>query len=87
MLISCWLRVLRASGAGEVPKFFDTVLAKRASEAVTLKGHWWDARRSVAEEGVKEKASKVCAGVCLRARAAGFTGSISTGCAAGAHGA
>jgi hypothetical protein len=42
-----------------VPKFFDGVLSKRASEAVTLKGHWWDARRSVAAEGIKEKPFKV----------------------------
>jgi hypothetical protein len=48
--------------AGEVPKFFDNVLSKRAGEAVTLKGHWWDARRDVALEGVKEKAFKVCGG-------------------------
>lgn len=41
--------------AGEVPKFFDNVLSKRAGEAVTLKGHWWDARRDMALEGVKEK--------------------------------
>eukprot|EP00878_Enallax_costatus_P000627 GHUV01000730.1.p1 GENE.GHUV01000730.1~~GHUV01000730.1.p1 ORF type:complete len:638 (+),score=262.56 GHUV01000730.1:185-2098(+) len=41
--------------AGEVPKFFDNVLSKRASEAVSLKGHWWDARRSAAQEGIKEK--------------------------------
>jgi hypothetical protein len=42
-----------------VPKFFDNVLSKRAGEAVTLKGHWWDARRDVALEGVKEKNFKV----------------------------
>lgn len=42
-----------------MPKFFDTVLSKRAGEAVTLKGHWWDARRDVALEGVKEKNFKV----------------------------
>jgi hypothetical protein len=41
--------------AGEVPKFFDNVLSKRASEAVALKGHWWDARRDAAQEGIKEK--------------------------------
>jgi len=44
--------------AGEVPKFFDNVLSKRASEAVSVKGLWWDARRDVALEGVKEKAFK-----------------------------
>lgn len=44
---------------GEVPKFFDNVLSKRAGEAVTVKGHWWDARREVALEGVKEKSFKV----------------------------
>jgi hypothetical protein len=44
---------------GDVPKFFDGVLSKRAGEAVTLKGHWWDARRDVALEGVKEKQFKV----------------------------
>jgi hypothetical protein len=38
-----------------VPKFFDNVLTKRATEAVTLKGHWWDARREVALEGIKER--------------------------------
>lgn len=45
--------------SGEVPKFFDNVSSKRAGEAVTLKGHWWDARRDVALEGVKEKSFKV----------------------------
>jgi len=44
--------------AGEVPKFFDNVLSKRAGEAVALKGLWWDHRRDVAQEGVKEKAFK-----------------------------
>eukprot|EP00775_Hariotina_reticulata_P010525 gene10525-10685_t len=44
--------------AGEVPKFFDNVLSKRAGEAVTLKGQWWDARRDVAAEGIKEKQFK-----------------------------
>jgi hypothetical protein len=44
---------------GEVPKFFDNVLAKRAGEAVSLKGMWWDARRDAAMEGIKEKEFKV----------------------------
>jgi hypothetical protein len=44
---------------GEVPKFFDNVLSKRAGEAATLKGQWWDARRDVAAEGIKEKQFKV----------------------------
>lgn len=43
-----------------MPKFFDTVLAKRAGEAVSLKGMWWDARRDAAMEGIKEKEFKVC---------------------------
>jgi hypothetical protein len=42
-----------------VPKFFDNVLAKRAGEAVSLKGMWWDARRDAAMEGIKEKEFKV----------------------------
>lgn len=45
--------------SGEVPKFFDNVLSKRASEAVTVKGHWWDARREAAQEGIKEKQFQV----------------------------
>jgi hypothetical protein len=48
--------------AGEVPKFFDNVLAKRAGEAVSLKGMWWDARRDAAMEGIKEKEFKVRGG-------------------------
>ncbi|KAF8072650.1 hypothetical protein HT031_000310 [Scenedesmus sp. PABB004] len=44
--------------AGEVPKFFDSVLSKRASEAVAVKGMWWDARRELAAEGIKEKEFK-----------------------------
>lgn len=44
--------------SGEVPKFFDNVLSKRANEAVSVKGLWWDARRDVAQEGIKEKAFK-----------------------------
>lgn len=47
------------SASGEVPKFFDNVLSKRANEAVSVKGLWWDARRDVAQEGIKEKAFKV----------------------------
>jgi hypothetical protein len=42
--------------AGEVPKFFDGVLSKRANEAVQLKGAWWAARQEVAAEGLKQKA-------------------------------
>jgi hypothetical protein len=49
--------------AGEVPKFFDNVLAKRAGEAVSLKGMWWDARRDAAMEGIKEQEFKVGVGV------------------------
>eukprot|EP00882_Tetradesmus_deserticola_P016887 GHRQ01018066.1.p1 GENE.GHRQ01018066.1~~GHRQ01018066.1.p1 ORF type:complete len:179 (+),score=53.50 GHRQ01018066.1:268-804(+) len=45
--------------SGEVPKFFDNVLAKRAGEAVALKGSWWDTRRDAATEGIKEKEFKV----------------------------
>lgn len=44
--------------SGEVPKFFDNVLAKRAGEAVSLKGMWWDARRDAAMEGIKEQEFK-----------------------------
>lgn len=38
--------------AGEVPKFFDNVLQKRASEAVELKGVWWNQRKAAAEEAI-----------------------------------
>lgn len=51
--------------AGEVPKFFDSVLVKRADEAATKKAAWWEARRAVAKDAAA-KASKV------RRRPAGF---------------
>jgi hypothetical protein len=66
-----------------VPKFFDTVLSKRAGEAVTLKGHWWDARRDVALEGVKEKAFKVGGAHTHTATAAG--GSDAHSCSSSRH--
>jgi hypothetical protein len=59
MALDCAVSCAAVLLSGEVPKFFDNVLSKRAGEAVTLKGHWWDARREVALEGVKEKSFKV----------------------------
>lgn len=44
--------------AGEVPKFFDTVLLKRADEAAAKKADWWNERKAVAAE-TAAKAAKV----------------------------
>lgn len=57
--LACPAALLTPVLAGEVPKFFDNVLSKRAGEAVHLKGLWWDARRDAALEGLKEKEFKV----------------------------
>ncbi|PNW81045.1 hypothetical protein CHLRE_07g340350v5 [Chlamydomonas reinhardtii] len=42
---------------GEVGKFFDTVLAKRAGEAQESKGKWWAERKSEAEAAAASKAA------------------------------
>lgn len=39
--------------SGEVPKFFDTVLMKRASESVDSKDAWWGQRKAAAMEELK----------------------------------
>lgn len=45
--------------AGEVPKFFDNVLLKRADECVQLKNDWWHDRKQEVEEKVKGKDGKL----------------------------
>lgn len=47
--------------AGEVPKFFDNVLAARAADAVAAKDAWWATRRAAAAEAVKEMPAKAVA--------------------------
>jgi hypothetical protein len=44
--------------AGEVPKFFDTVLMTRAEEAVEAKNKWWAERKAAAESAAANKAFK-----------------------------
>mmetsp|Transcript_33238 Transcript_33238/g.73506 ORF Transcript_33238/g.73506 Transcript_33238/m.73506 type:complete len:629 (+) Transcript_33238:92-1978(+) len=42
--------------AGEVPKFFDSVLSKRADDSVQQKNQWWATRKQEAESAIKGKA-------------------------------
>lgn len=44
--------------AGEIPKFFDTVLSARADEAVEAKNKWWAERKAAAEAAAANKSFK-----------------------------